>query len=365
MKRIYSILLAGVALVAVASCVNRGKNAEVLEFEDLEEVVDEDASVVKIYSNAYDGYTNVRQSPSSKSTILGKLRSGNEYVVLLGMEGNWYEVEYYDQIGYVHKDHVGDTPFKPVTVDVDAKWLEGCWTEEGYIYEGGCLFYFIYSNGKFTSVQEYDYGTLYHGRWQLEGDEIVLTSVYVDEGGRQLGLDRGTVERFKINKSARKLGRMTKRKLVARDPDTYTEDPSMMYKDGFDFLKKEANKYVKSITRKIITPPTSQEAESDYIDRDSDSYDDDEDRDKKKRRSEDWDELLETYEEYVDEYIVLAKKAAKGNVLALAKYPSLMQKAEDLSDELEDAEDDMSSSQLARFNKISMKLLKALEEFDD
>ena len=55
MKRIYSILLAGVALVAVASCGNRGKKAEAVE-----DVVEEPAEV-RVYSNAYDGYTNVRQ----------------------------------------------------------------------------------------------------------------------------------------------------------------------------------------------------------------------------------------------------------------------------------------------------------------
>lgn len=73
-------------------------------------MADEEDYVYKVYSNAYDGYTNVRKGPSSKSRILGKLRNGNEYVTLLGMEGNWYEVQYYVQIGYVHKDHF-DTAF--------------------------------------------------------------------------------------------------------------------------------------------------------------------------------------------------------------------------------------------------------------
>ena len=34
MKRLYSILLAGVALVAVASCGNRGKKAQVVEITE-------------------------------------------------------------------------------------------------------------------------------------------------------------------------------------------------------------------------------------------------------------------------------------------------------------------------------------------
>lgn len=359
MKRIYSILLAGVALFAVASCGNRGKKAEVVE------TMNEDASVVKVYSDAYDGYTNVRQSPSSKSKILGKLRNGNEYVVLVGMEGNWYEVEYYDQIGYVHKDHVGDTPSEPVTVDVDAKWLEGCWFDKDYAYQEGYVFYLIYSNGKFTKEHEYECGTMCHGRWHLEGEEIVLTSVYVAEGGRKTGIERGDVERFKINKAGRKLGRMTKLNMAAEDADISAEDASMMNKSGFNFLKKEADKYVKNITHPIIELPNSQGTGSDQMERVSESSDNKGERTKKKGNSEDWDALLTSYEEYVDQYILFAKKAAKGDARALAKYPSLMKKAEKLSDKLEDAEGDMTSAQLARYNKISMKLLKAAEELDD
>lgn len=353
MNRIYSILLAGVALVAVASCGNRGKKAEAVEFEDEVEIVEEEAPIVKIYSTAYDGYTNVRQGPSSKTKILGKLRNGNEYVTLVGMEGNWYEVEYYDQIGYVHKDHVGDTPSKPVTVDVDANWLNGCWSGEGYTYT------LIYSNGKYT--EEHQYGTILHGRWHLEGNEIVLTTVYVTERGKEFELKRGDVQRLIINKAARTVGGMEKWNM----PAELDEGEDGITKDLFNILKKEANKYVKNISNPIIEIPYSQETGSDQANRVSDSSDEVEDRPKKKGKSEDWDELLTSYEEYVDKYISFAKKAAQGDMRALAKYPSLMQKAEDLSEKLEDAEDDMSAAQLARFNKISMKLMKSAEEFAD
>lgn len=353
MKRIYSILLAGVALVAVASCGNRGKKAEAVEFEDEVEIVEEEAPIVKIYSTAYDGYTNVRQGPSSKTKILGKLRNGNEYVTLVGMEGNWYEVEYYDQIGYVHKDHVGDTPSKPVTVDVDANWLNGCWSCEGYTYT------LIYSNGKYT--EEHQYGTILHGRWHLEGNEIVLTTVYVTERGKEFGLKRGDVQRLIINKAARTVGGMEKWNM----PAELDEGEDGITKDLFNILKKEANKYVKNISNPIIEIPYSQETGSDQANRVSDSSDNKEERTKKKGKSEDWDEVLTSYEEYVDKYISFAKKAAKGDVTALAKYPALLQKAEKLSDKLENAEDEMTSAQMARYSKITMKLAKAAEELDE
>lgn len=346
MKRIYSILLAGVALVAVASCGNRGKKAEVVV-----ETVAEETSEVRVYSYAYDGYTNVRQSPTSKSAVLGKLRHGNEYAVAIGVVDNWIEVEYYGQIGYVHKDHISDSPSKPVTVDVDANWLNGCWSSEGYTY------YLIYSNGRYT--EEHQYGTMLHGKWHLEGNEIVCTTVYVTEYGKSFDLNRGDVERLDINKSARTIGGMRKWNM----PAELEEGEDGITKGLFNILKKEANKYVKLTntqgSRVIYKLQTMESEQMDSVD---DSSEEVEERPKKKGKSEDWDELLTSYEEYVDKYISFAKKAAQGDMRALAKYPSLMQKAEDLSEKLEDAEDDMSAAQLARYTKISMKLMKAAEE---
>ena len=75
--------------------------------------------------------------------------------------------------------------------------------------------------------------------------------------------------------------------------------------------------------------------------------------------SADWDELLSSYEDYVDQYISFAKKAAKGDMSALSEYPALMEKAKEYGDQLENAKNDMSASQLAKYNKITSKLTKA------
>ena len=81
--------------------------------------------------------------------------------------------------------------------------------------------------------------------------------------------------------------------------------------------------------------------------------------------SEDWDELLESYEEYVDKYISYLKKAAKGDVTALSEYPALMEKAQEFSNKLQNAQSDMSTSQWARYNKITSKMLKAAQEMQE
>ena len=75
--------------------------------------------------------------------------------------------------------------------------------------------------------------------------------------------------------------------------------------------------------------------------------------------SEDWDAVLDSYESYVDQYISFAKKAAKGDMSALAEYSSLMSKAQELSDKLNNAKSDLSASQAARYARISAKMVEA------
>lgn len=78
--------------------------------------------------------------------------------------------------------------------------------------------------------------------------------------------------------------------------------------------------------------------------------------------SQDWDAMLDSYEEYVDNYISLLKKAANGDRSAMAEYPALMKKAQEFSNKMKNAQGSMSASQLARYTKISTKMLKAAQE---
>lgn len=99
-----------------------------------------------------------------------------------------------------------------------------------------------------------------------------------------------------------------------------------------------------------------------YYDDDYDSYsDDDDDNDDSYSSSddEDWDAILDSYEEYVDDYISLLKKAKNGDMDALSEYPSIMEDAQELGDKLQNAQGSMSSSQLSRYTKITNKLTQA------
>lgn len=89
----------------------------------------------------------------------------------------------------------------------------------------------------------------------------------------------------------------------------------------------------------------------------SSSYADSDDSDSSS--SEDWDDLLNSYEQYVNKYVSLVKKASKGDMSALTEYAEFLEKAQDLSEKMSDAKGEMSTSQWARYIKITNKMAAA------
>ncbi|MDY5650928.1 MAG: DUF6591 domain-containing protein [Paludibacteraceae bacterium] len=77
--------------------------------------------------------------------------------------------------------------------------------------------------------------------------------------------------------------------------------------------------------------------------------------------SSDWDSILDSYEKYVNEYIAVYKKVQSGDMSAYSKMASLMEKYQKLAEQLENASDELTSSQLARLQKINAKLAKAIQ----
>ena len=77
--------------------------------------------------------------------------------------------------------------------------------------------------------------------------------------------------------------------------------------------------------------------------------------------SSDWDSVLDSYEKYVNEYIAVYKKVQAGDTSVYSKMASLMEKYQKLAEQLENASDELTSSQLARLEKINAKLAKAIQ----
>lgn len=77
---------------------------------------------------------------------------------------------------------------------------------------------------------------------------------------------------------------------------------------------------------------------------------------------EDFDELLNEYEEYYDEYIALLDKAANGDMDAITESQGLMEKAQSLAEKFEKYHGDMTAAQWAKFEKVQMKLINAAQK---
>ena len=75
--------------------------------------------------------------------------------------------------------------------------------------------------------------------------------------------------------------------------------------------------------------------------------------------SNNWDKVLDSYEAYVNKYVAYMKKAMSGDTKALSEYLSLLEKAEELGEQLENASSSMTAKQVSRYTKINAKMLEA------
>ena len=79
--------------------------------------------------------------------------------------------------------------------------------------------------------------------------------------------------------------------------------------------------------------------------------------------SEDYDKMLNDYDEYVTEYVKFYKKAMKGDQSALSEYPAMMEKATKLQESMRQAQgnNQLSATQIGRMAKIQNKMLQAMQ----
>lgn len=75
--------------------------------------------------------------------------------------------------------------------------------------------------------------------------------------------------------------------------------------------------------------------------------------------SGDFDEWLDSYEEFCNDYIDLIKKASQGDMDALSEYPEMLKKAQELGEKMQNAQSDATPEQWSRFLEIQKKLMKA------
>lgn len=78
--------------------------------------------------------------------------------------------------------------------------------------------------------------------------------------------------------------------------------------------------------------------------------------------SEDWDELLDEYDQYTTQMISFLKKASNGDPSAMTEYQDLLQKAQDVGEKMSNAQGEMTAAQWARYVKITQKMTRAAQQ---
>ncbi|MCR4857050.1 MAG: SH3 domain-containing protein [Bacteroidales bacterium] len=187
MKRLIyaAMLLLGVGMMV--SCGGNGQskknnnetaNDVTQDTPSVEEVAEPVDKRPRVYSNAFDGFVNIRETPEAKAPVLGVLRNGPEGAVLMGVEGEWTHVDCNGTVGYVLSKHVQNTPTIAVDEGIDMSWLEGWWEnnecssllifDNGGFMEYSCMF----NEGSFTGK----------GAFRLQGSSLILnyTADYVN-----------------------------------------------------------------------------------------------------------------------------------------------------------------------------------------
>ena len=103
---------------------------------------------------------------------------------------------------------------------------------------------------------------------------------------------------------------------------------------------------------------SDEELEDEYDDEEELS-DEESEEDEESTSATDLDEFLDNYEDYVNSYIKIAKKAQKGDATAIQELPALLESANELQSNLEEEMDNFTTTQASRFSKIQAKLMQA------
>jgi hypothetical protein len=78
--------------------------------------------------------------------------------------------------------------------------------------------------------------------------------------------------------------------------------------------------------------------------------------------SEDWDKILNDYDDYTNQYISLLKKSKNNDASAISEYPAMMEKANELGNSLQKGKNQLSTSQMNRMVQIQTKLMTAVQD---
>lgn len=131
-----------------------------------------------------------------------------------------------------------------------------------------------------------------------------------------------------------------------------------------EYRQKAATFIVSSKLRCGEDSPTSSATEpsTETTDASSETATEETNEDNSSSSSEDYDAVLNEYEEYTNKLLSMLKKVEAGDMSAYADYMGLVESMTSLDKKLINAKKEMTNAQAARFLRIQAKYLKALSK---
>lgn len=140
-------------------------------------------------------------------------------------------------------------------------------------------------------------------------------------------------------------------KYTGTDKDKFEEIAEREYEECLkSVIKSSTNSEIMNIGNDKSEEGEEDDYESDY----------EEDTSYLNDGSSDINVMLESYENYVDEYISLMEKSKSGNIVDSKDYERMMKKAEEFGEKMDNSTDDMTVNQITRFSEIQAKLTTAI-----
>ena len=295
----------------IADIVNRTENL-VLNLE-VREGGTTVSTTPRVYSCGFDGFVNMRKEASFSSGKIGVFRNGPEGAELLEDLGDWKKIDMGGLVGYVPSVYVQDTPTVAYNGSATADWIQGAW------YDNTGSYLYIYNNGTYLHGSG---SPSSYGLFIMQNNEVKFMPAWPASGGFS--------DTLPIDMAQTRLGNYQKRSTPG----------------DFKTRRLNFNQVVNQLryhtTENLLNPSSgvSSSTSGSSASAGGNSID----------------EMLDTYENLVNQYVKVAKKALSGDLSALDEAEKFFDKAEAYGNRLENLED-LTEAQLKRYMKITQKLV--------